>query len=233
MAEPARRAAVADRHGARDGPGHRPADRAVARTPRPRRLPRDQRLQRRPRGADVRPARAAGRRRLAGHAVVRSLRTRRPGDPDRAHPLRAAADHHQRLRRRAGGVSGRARVGPRHGHDRPAAVLPGRAAAGDAAGDVGHSPRPRAGVGHGHHRRTGGRTGPGSGHHRRLLPVQLRQGHRRRHRRGPGRPRPRAAWPPWSQRLLDPTRRGGASPNREVGMSVATSTVDEAADAVG
>ena len=35
------------------------------------------------------------------------------------------------------------------------------------------------------------------------------------------------------QRLVDPTRRGGASPNREVGMSVGASTVDEPADAVG
>ena len=46
-----------------------------------------------------------GDRGLAGHADVRALRPRRPGDADRAHPLRAAADHHQRLRRRARGAA--------------------------------------------------------------------------------------------------------------------------------
>ena len=38
-------------------------------------------------------------------AVVRPLRPRRPGDPDRADAVRAAADHHQRLRRRARGAA--------------------------------------------------------------------------------------------------------------------------------
>ena len=36
-----------------------------------------------------------------------------------------------------------------------------------------------------------------------------------------------------AQRLVDPGRRGGSSPKREVGMSVGASTVDEPADAVG
>ena len=44
-----------------------------------------------------------------------------------------------------------------------AAVPPGRAAAGAAAGGVGRPARPRAGVGDGHHRRTGGGAGPRRG----------------------------------------------------------------------
>ncbi len=73
------------------------------------------------------------------------------------------------------------------------AVLPGRASAGAAAGDVRRPAGPRPGVGDRHHRRPGRRAGPRPGHHRRLLPLQLRQGHRRRHRRRGGRAGARAA----------------------------------------
>ena len=52
-------------------------------------------------------------------------------------------------------------VGPRHGDDRPAAVLPGRAAARDAAGRVRRPARARAGVGDRDDRGAGRRTGAG------------------------------------------------------------------------
>ena len=44
---------------------------------------------------------------------VRPLRPRRAGDPDRADPVRAAADHHQRLRRRPRGARPTSRSRPR------------------------------------------------------------------------------------------------------------------------
>ena len=64
-------------HGAGPGPGHRPADRAVAGSPRPWRTARDQRLERRPRRPDLRPAGTLRHRRLPGHSGVRTLRTGR------------------------------------------------------------------------------------------------------------------------------------------------------------
>ena len=102
-AAPARPAAAA--HGDRAGRrrADRPAGRAVAGPPRPGRLPRHQHLQRRPRGADLRAARHPGDPDCPGTAELRTLRPGRPGDADRADPVRAAADHHQRLRRRPRG----------------------------------------------------------------------------------------------------------------------------------
>ena len=48
-----------------------------------------------------------------GTELVRSLRPGRAGDPDRADPVRAAADHHQRVRRRPRGARRRQGVGQR------------------------------------------------------------------------------------------------------------------------
>ncbi len=56
-----------------------------------------------------------------------------------------------------------------------------------AAGHVRGPARPRAGVGDRHDRGARGGSGPGPDHHRRLLPHQLRQGHRRRGGRRRGR----------------------------------------------
>ena len=57
---------------------------------------------------------------VAGHRRARPLRPRRPRHPDRADPLRAAADHHQRVRRHARGRARRAGGRPGHGDDRGA-----------------------------------------------------------------------------------------------------------------
>ena len=69
-----------------------------------------------------------------GRGDVRPVRTRRAGHADRARPVRAAADHHQRVRRGARGAGRRPAGRRRHGDDRHAEVLPGRAAAGPAPG---------------------------------------------------------------------------------------------------
>jgi hypothetical protein len=76
-----------------------PAAGAVAGTPRSWRPARDQHLQRRPRDPDLRAARAARHRGLARHRHARALWPSGPGHADRARPLRAAADHHERVRR--------------------------------------------------------------------------------------------------------------------------------------
>ena len=90
----------------------RAADRAVAGPPRPRRLPGHQHLQHRPGGPDLRGAACCSARpRRAPRA--RAVRSRRAGDPGRAGAVRAAADHHQRVRRRCARSTGDKRRGGR------------------------------------------------------------------------------------------------------------------------
>ena len=61
----------------------------------------------------------AGPRRSARSApTIRAVRSRRAGHADRPGAVRAAADHHQRLRRHARGRPRHRRGGARHGHDR-------------------------------------------------------------------------------------------------------------------
>ena len=140
----------------------RAADRALPRPPAPRRLRGHQRVQRRPRGARLRgaarPVPRPGRLR-----ALRPLRPRRAGDPDRAGAVRAAADHHQRLRRRTRGRPRRRRGLARHGHERPPGVPVHRAAAGDAAGHERRPARAGAGLGDGDHRGAGRRARASAG----------------------------------------------------------------------
>ena len=94
--------------------------------------------------------------------------------------------------------------GRRHGDDRRPEVLQGRAPARAAADRQRRTPGPGAGVGDRDHRGAGRRARAGPGDHRRLLPHQLRQGHRRRGGRGPRGAGPGAA-------------RGGAAAARRAG----------------
>ena len=188
-----RRVAPAEHHRTRPGGTDRPAGGAVAGPPGSRRVPGDQHLQRRPCHPDVRAAGAAGDGGLPRHPGVRPLRPGRPRDADRAHALRPSADHHQRLRRHPRGARRRQAGRRGDGHDQGTAVLPRRAPPRPPARDVRRSARARPGVGHRHHRRHGRRAGARPRHHRRVLPLRLRQGHRRRRRRRGGRAGPRAA----------------------------------------
>ena len=67
-----------------------------------------------------------------GHREFGPVRPRRAGHAAGAGAVRAAADHHQLLRRGARGARDGEAGGRRHGHDRAPEVLPGRAAAGAA-----------------------------------------------------------------------------------------------------